>query len=527
MLLSSGLRDNLPGEEIQEPWGVAVANDYDVIVLGGGGSGLAAAVEAASLGRSVVVVEKDAKLGGTTARSVGSISVSNSPHQLRQGILDSADDHFEDLSKFNAPLNLPGNEKLQRLLVDNVPDTFRWLMSMGLEFFGPMKELPHRKPRMHNVLPNSRAYTYHLSRRARKLGVDVLTSTRAGDLIVEDGRVVGVNCESQGRQIALRARGGVVICTGDYSGSAEKRLKYISSEMAKVEPVNPVNTGDGHEMVLNLGGRIINQQLHLSGIRFQAPPEKWISALPPYGWLTKFMRIALERFGHSLLRQAVMSFLVTVLVPSPKMFQKGAIMINRQGERFCDELNNPGPKVAEQPDKFAYILLDGGLADTFTGWPNYVSTAPGFAYASISDYRKNRKDIFHEGQTIEELARKLGVRAETLKKSIEEHNAALKPGQAALTRGPYIALGPVRYFINFTDGGLAVNEKLQVLGADDQPIPGLYAAGLTGMGGVLLEGHGHHLGWAFTSGRLAARAAAQNVVSADIPEAADAQPAAH
>lgn len=182
---------------------------------------------------------------------------------------------------------------------------------------------------------------------------------------------------------------------------------------------------------------------------------------------------------------------------------------------------------AEQPDKFAYILLDGGLADTFTGWPNYVSTAPGFAYASISDYRKNRKDIFHEGQTIEELARKLGVRAETLKKSIEEHNAALKPGQAALTRGPYIALGPVRYFINFTDGGLAVNEKLQVLGADDQPIPGLYAAGLTGMGGVLLEGHGHHLGWAFTSGRLAARAAAQNVVSADIPEAADAQPAAH
>lgn len=499
-----------------------VAQTYDVVVLGGGGSGLAAAIEAASLNRKVVLIEKAPQLGGTTARSVGSVSATNTPHQLRRGILDSADDHFEDLARFNAALNIKGNDALQRLLVDNVPETFRWLMSMGIEFFGPMKELPHRKPRMHNVLPNSRAYAYHLGRRARALGIDLRTSTRATRYVVEDGRVVGVECTGVNGPVTFRARGGVVTCTGDYAGSAEKRARYLSPSMATVEPVNPMNTGDGHDMVLALGGRIINAQLHLSGIRFQAPPSKWITSLPPYSWLTKPMRIALDRFANGLFRPLVMSFLVTVLVPSPNMFRSGGILINRNGERFCDELNNPGPHVAAQPGQFAYILLDGNLADKFTGWPNYVSTAPGFAYASIDDYRRNRQDIFREGATVADLAAKLGIEASTLQRTIDATNAAAGDGRNALTRGPYIALGPVRYFINFTDGGLAVNDKLEVLGANDKPIPGLYAAGGTGLGGALLEGHGHHLGWAFTSGRLAGRRAAQNAVSADIPEAKNA-----
>ena len=327
-----------------------MAQEFDVVVLGGGGSGLAAAIEAASLGRRVALIEKDSVLGGTTARSVGSISATNTPHQLERGILDSSEDHFLDLCRFNAPLGIDGNAALQRILVENVPDTFRWLMSMGLEFFGPMKELPHRKPRMHNVLPNSRAYAYHLERRARSLGVSIMTSTRARSFLLASNRVIGVRCEDNGGTRELQARGGVVVCTGDYAGSAEKRVKYISSEFAAVEPVNPVNTGDGHDMVLAIGGRILNAHLHLAGIRFQAPPARWITRLPPYRWATRIMRVALEQLGGSLLRPLVMSFLVTVLVPSPKLFQRGAILVNRNGERFCDELNNPGPQVAQQPD---------------------------------------------------------------------------------------------------------------------------------------------------------------------------------
>ena len=73
---------------------------------------------------------------------------------------------------------------------------------------------------------------------------------------------------------------------------------------------------------------------------------------------------------------------------------------------------------------------------------------------------------------------------------------------------PFVALSPVQSYIMTSDGELDVNENPQVLGMGNLPISGLYAAGSTGQGGLLLEGHGHHLGWGFTSGRIAGRHAA-------------------
>src|ERR1035437_2327829 len=148
---------------------------HDVVVVGGGGSGLAAAIEAATLGRSVVVLEKANQLGGSTGRSIGSISASATPHQIRKGIKDNPQDHFEDLGLFNARVGIEDNVVLRRILTDNANETLRWLMSMGVTFFGPMPEPPHRKPRMHNVLPNSRAYIWALRRRCSVLGVEIRT----------------------------------------------------------------------------------------------------------------------------------------------------------------------------------------------------------------------------------------------------------------------------------------------------------------------------------------------------------------
>ncbi len=501
--------------------------EADVVVVGGGGSGLAAAIEAATLGRSVILLEKDAALGGSTGRSVGSITVTNTPHQIRKGIRDSAEHHFEDMAKFNAVLGLPDNLVLRRMLVENVNDTFRWLMSMGIEFFGPMAELPHRKPRMHNILPNSRAYIYHLSRRARRLGVDIRTSAPARKLVRENGRVVGVVCDTANGPAAFRARGGVVLCSGDYSASTDMRRSYLPAHLHDVEPVNPHNTGDGHRMVLDIGGRVLNTHIHTAGIRFQAPAPNLMAKIPPYRVVTRAMNLALEYLPGWLLRPFIMSFLTTVLVPSPKMFKQGAILINAKGERFANEAEELSQHIAKQPGQLGYIVLDAALTRKFSAWPYYVSTAPGFAYAFTDDYRRNRKDIYHQAETLAELAAKIGAPANALEETVAAYNASQEraaAGRAALGGGPYVAMGPVRYYINFTDGTLAVNERLEVLGADDQPVPGLYAAGFTGMGGVLLEGHGHHLGWVFTSGRLAGRRAAMNVVTADIPEAATAHP---
>jgi predicted oxidoreductase len=74
-------------------------------------------------------------------------------------------------------------------------------------------------------------------------------------------------------------------------------------------------------------------------------------------------------------------------------------------------------------------------------------------------------------------------------------------------------LGPVKSYVVFTDGGLNVNAQLQVLHSNGSVIPGLYAAGSAGQGGLLLEGHGHHLGWAFISGRLAGRHVSMNIIN--------------
>ena len=152
--------------------------------------------------------------------------------------------------------------------------------------------------------------------------------------------------------------------------------------------------------------------------------------------------------------------------------------------------------------------MDATIASRFKAWPDFVSTAPGIAYAYLDDYRRNRKDIFHEAATVAGLAASLGMPSEALQQSLAATaSPGLRPGRS-LSKSPFIALGPIKSYVVFTDGGLRVTERLQVVGPGGAPIPGLFAAGSTGQGGLLLEGHGHHLGWAFVSGRIAGRHAA-------------------
>src|SRR6185369_9948623 len=164
----------------------------DVLVVGGGGTGLAAASEVARLGRKVILLEKNPHTGGSTSWSVGSITATNTPHQKKAGIRDSADEHFEDLALHAGALAPRDNLALRRILVDNTTDMLEWLMRLGVVFVGPMPEPPHRYPRMHNVVPNSKSFAYHLSRHCRRLGVDILTNVMSERLIEERGRVIAV-----------------------------------------------------------------------------------------------------------------------------------------------------------------------------------------------------------------------------------------------------------------------------------------------------------------------------------------------
>jgi fumarate reductase flavoprotein subunit len=277
----------------------------------------------------------------------------------------------------------------------------------------------------------------------------------------------------------------------------------MGPQEAKVEGVNLTATGDGQKMAEALGAKILNGDLALGPeLRFIAPAkETFLRRLPPWRALAAYMVWAQEHLPAAILRPFVMQFVTTALAPSPALFEAGALLVNKRGERFGDERDRPALRVPDQPDKVAYIVLDQALAARFSAWPDFISTAPGVAYAYVPDYRRNRPDVFTEAASPEALAARLGMDPAALRWSLDGRLAA----------APYIVLGPVRSVFVHAEGGLAVDERHRVLDGAGKPIPGLYAAGSTGQGGLLLKGHGHHLAWAFVSGRRAGRFAANEV----------------
>jgi succinate dehydrogenase/fumarate reductase flavoprotein subunit len=491
----------------------------DVVVVGAGGAGLAAAIEAKAAGADVVLLEKNPAPGGSTSWSIGSITSSNTPHQRRKGIVDDPVHHWEDMPGFNGDLDPRDNPALRRILCDNIPDAFQWLLDSGVRFYGPMPEPPHRQPRMHNVLPNSRSFIYHLERRARRAGVKIISHAKVTGLIEKGAAIGGVRYERSGRDYVLEAD-AVILTAGDFTSSPDLKARFMGPQEAKVEAVNVTATGDGQMLAETAGGRVVNGDLALGPeLRFVPPAkESFVRRLPPWRVLARFMEWSLEYMPPVILRPFMMKFLTTALAPSLQLFEDGAILVNARGERFCEERDRPAFRLPDEPGKVGYIVIDARIAAQYEAWPRFISTAPGIAYAYLADYRRNRPDVFTMANDLEGLATRLGMDPLKLAATVSSHNVTIgerdeKGGRNSATPpigpGPYVALGPVRAVFVHAEGGVMVDTEHRVLDADDRPIAGLYAAGSTGQGGLLLKGHGHHLAWAFVSGRRAGRIAAR------------------
>lgn len=497
---------------------------FDLVVVGAGGSGMAAAISASECGLKVVLLEKNAAVGGTTSLSVGSITAAGTRFQAARGIVDTPEEHFQDMSLFLPPELVPKeNLELRRILVENVPQTLEWLISIGLTFYGPMPEPPHGKPRMHNVLPNSRAYGYYLGKECGRLGVDTRLNVKLERLALESGCVSGVIADAGQGLTHFRGRGGVVLATGDFSAASELKALHVP-HAAHVSAINPASTGDGHIAAERVGGWIRNAEVMWGpSLRFRAPPrETLLRRLPPRRWLTKPMQFALTKLPLWMFRPFVTRFMTSSLAPEPSMLRAGAILVNRDGHRFADELAQPQLEVPQQPGGDAFMVFDDVVAAQFQKWPHFVSTAPGIAYAYLDDYKRTRPDLYHQATTVEGLARSIGVPAAALQQAIDNFNSApgdLQRGRRGLAKGRLHALGPVQSWIVFTEGGLAVTGRHEVIREDGTPIGGLYAVGSAGQGGVILAGHGHHIGWAMTSGRRVGRIIAAELDATRAPSA--------
>lgn len=180
-----------------------------------------------------------------------------------------------------------------------------------------------------------------------------------------------------------------------------------------------------------------------------------------------------------LIRPFVVRFLTTAMGPEPTLFRCGAVLVDPDGRAVPIDFKNTARNLPLTPARLGYIVFDAQCAEQLRSWPNFVSTAPGVAYAYLDDYRRGRPDIYHSADTVEGLAAMIGARPELLAESLGKHR-----------RSPWFALGPLRGVVTLTDGGLAVDTLHRVLGQDDQPIPGLYAAGSTGQGAYCSKGMG-------------------------------------
>lgn len=483
-------------------------DNFDVIVVGGGGSGLAASVSAAENGASVLLLEKQAELGGATGIAVGSLTANRTQFQAKVGIQDSLEWHAQDAGLFAPPaIEAHNNHALREWFLSHSADTLDWLISMGLQFYGPNPEPPNRVPRMHNVVPGAKAYITVLHARLISLGGMIMTEAPVIELIQDSGRFTGVIATIQGTPSRYTARRGIVLAAGDYANSPQLIARFKGDRFADIEGIYERAIGDGHILAEKAGAKLINMDITYGPeLRFVPPPGKTFQQLlPARGPLSKLMGRLVPVMPKFLMNRMIQRLLVTWQHPEDALFNDGAILINTRGERFCDERLSPDREIAiaQQPDKICYILLDGRLMDLYSRWPNFVSTAPKIGYAYAQDYLKLRPDVAVKGNTLADIARKRGLPVHSLEASIEKSNPQKQSQDIPpLESGPWLLFGPAKAYFTTTEGGAAINQQFQVLNSLNQPIPGLYAIGQNGLGGQILWGHGLHIAWAMTSGRL-------------------------
>jgi len=465
----------------------------DVVVVGGGGGGLAAAVSAAQHGGRVCLLERRPNLGGSTALSVGSFTAANTRQQRKKGVVDRPEDHAADMLLFNPPGTVDLAPEMRLLLARESAASLGWLEDLGVPFSGPYLEPPHKLARMYNVIPHARVYIARLEKAARKLGVDIVLGAGETRLIVEDGRVAGVRVVVGSTPHEYRARGGVILATGDFTGNAEMRQQFLSPEAAAASPINPHASGDGQRLGMELGaatkamGAIRGPQL-----RFPEPAHPGLlSRLPTWRWLCAMEAAIVRRVPTSWLKPVVKSLLITWMSPTPEMFKQGAVLVNHEGSRFCEETKGTGA-LAFQPGGKGFLVFDSKVAEYFDTPPHSISTAPGIAFATLSDYRRGRPDLVHRAAHVAGLAQAIGVTPGNLERSVE--------GKGFVS--PLWAMGPAYSVLTVSEGGLCLDERMRVLRPDGSSIPGLYGAGGVAQSGMTLEGHGHHIAWIMTSGRI-------------------------
>ena len=452
--------------------GMKWSSEADVVVLGAGGGGLFASIEAATAGAKVILLESMSRVGGSSAMCGGDIVFAGTDFQKEKKINDSNKLLYDDFMESGKHRNVP---ELVQTYVDNQLETYERLKKLGVEF-KMVVQGEGSVPRSHRVNPAELILI--LKKEADRLGVKTLMETSATRLVRNaSGRVIGVKAKQGEKELAIGAKRGVVVSTGGFSNNPEM-LDDLKIGFSKVRSMAASGSlGDGLKMLCMEGARM--KDLPSLKASFSQHPK--------------------SKPGK---RQPVNTYRV------------GSILINKLGKRFVNE--GLGHKelpefTLKQPDGVVFELFDAKIA-------------PEAATKSMQIKEQDLDQWAMKANTLEELAVKAGIPSAALKETVAKYNEYVEAGKD-LDFGRVGQVGKVGklikidtapfYFVEAISAilgtycGAQVNGRAQVLNVYGEPIPGVFAAGEV-MGGMHGDGYigGTAFGKALIFGRLAGKNAA-------------------
>ncbi|WP_244969346.1 flavocytochrome c [Tissierella praeacuta] len=421
-----------------------VIKTHDVVVIGAGGAGLSAAIEAKAAGADVIVLEKMPMAGGNTLISGAEYACSNNWLQKKEGIEDSIELHIQDTLKGG---DNKGNEELVRVLAENALAGAEWLRDKvgvvwedELMFFGG-----HSVKR--SLVPagasGKEIITKQLAK-AESMGISVLLNTKATDLIVdENGKVVGVKAEDEKTNYTFNTNKAVIIASGGFGSNIEMRKKYNPDIDETILSTNSTgSTGDGITMAEKVGADLVGME--------------YIQTYPICDPLTG-----------------------TLLYYDDARLYGHTVIVNKEGKRFVEELGRRdvmSMAIKAQTGHVCYELID----------------QKGFEASKLQENHEPeldylyKNDLLVKADTIKEAAEFFGIDAVELQKTVDKYNGYVADGKdpefnkrslpSTIEVGPFYILKATPA-VHHTMGGIKINTKAQVLNKEGNVIEGLYAAG--------------------------------------------------
>ena len=455
--------------------------DYDVAIIGSGVAGLSAAVSAADAGARVMILEAAERVGGSSRLSGGHFFAAGTCVQREAGISDTSDAMFEHYMTLTQWLVEPS---VVRRYCDLSAPTLEWLRDLGAVF---KPEHVHASgvgsvPRGHVPEGEGLEVVRVLDRECSKRGVELAFKTPVdGLLTAADGRVVGIRSAGQ----ELRA-GAVVVASGGFGANPELIAKYFPDAAAAGDWAWYIGAdearGDGIALGQQVGAAIDG---HNRGLLLLTPGFSRDLEIFLPGWI---------------------------------------VLVDRHGRRFADE-------TAPYPMMAGLFKRHGGVAFAIFDEPARAAAEPNplnraYWVADILEAKADEGRIFR-AHSLDELARGAGIDAPALAGTVERYNADCErgvdtaffkspiSGMREIATPPFYAVEVRPAIIAWTGAGLRIDADARVIGRDERPIPGLFAAGETvgSLHGDRYIGGGGSFGPCLVFGKLAGEHAAAEAAS--------------